>query len=47
MHAGEMRVIPAKLVRLHRLRVAVYARVSTDHEKPRLPARPDVQWASD
>lgn len=33
MHAGEMRVIPAKLVRSHRLRVAAYARVSTDHER--------------
>lgn len=39
-----MRVIPAKLVRPHRLGVAAYARVSTDHEKPRLPARPDAQW---
>lgn len=33
MHVGEMRVIPAKPVRPHRLRVAAYARVSTDHER--------------
>ncbi|WP_406713273.1 recombinase family protein [Trueperella pyogenes] len=33
MHVGEMRVIPAKLVRPQRLKVAAYARVSTEHER--------------
>lgn len=33
MHVGEMRVIPAKPTRPGRVRVAAYARVSTEHER--------------
>ena len=33
MHVGEMRVIPAKPARPQRLKVAAYARVSTEHER--------------
>lgn len=33
MHVGEMRVIPARPARPQRLKVAAYARVSTEHER--------------
>ncbi|KMY23619.1 recombinase [Actinobaculum suis] len=33
MHVGEMRVIPAKPARPQRLKIAAYARVSTEHER--------------